>query len=72
MMVFLCLCITLMIFGFYSYPDFKATVGQQRFGATYMTMNNPFFEVINNEIKKAVEAGGLLILDADGDVVLKR
>lgn len=44
-----------MIFGFYSYPDFKATVGQQRFGATYMTMNNPFFEVINNEIKKRLK-----------------
>ena len=65
MMVFLCLCITLMIFGFYSYPDFKATVGQQRFGATYMTMNNPFFEVINNEIKKAVEANGDVLITLD-------
>ena len=65
MMVFLCLCITLMIFGFYSYPDFKATVGQQRFGATYMTMNNPFFEVINNEIKKAVEASGDVLITLD-------
>ena len=48
-----------------SYPDFKATVGQQRFGATYMTMNNPFFEVINNEIKKAVEANGDVLITLD-------
>ncbi len=25
------------------------------FGATYMTMNNPFYEVINNELKKEIE-----------------
>ena len=25
------------------------------FGATYMTMNNPFYEVINNELKKEIQ-----------------
>ena len=28
------------------------------FGATYMTMNNPFYEVINNELKKDIEKEG--------------
>lgn len=28
------------------------------FGATYMTMNNPFYEVINNELKKEIEQNG--------------
>lgn len=28
------------------------------FGATYMTMNNPFYEVINNELKKEIEKKG--------------
>lgn len=28
------------------------------FGATYMTMNNPFYEVINNELKKEIEKEG--------------
>lgn len=28
------------------------------FGATYMTMNNPFYEVINNELKKSIEKRG--------------
>ena len=30
-----------------------------------MTMNNPFFEVINNEIKKAVEANGDVLITLD-------
>ena len=28
------------------------------FGATYMTMNNPFYEVIDEELRNQVEAGG--------------
>ena len=28
------------------------------FGATYMTMNNPFYEVINNELRKEIEQNG--------------
>lgn len=33
------------------------------FGACYMTMNNPFYEVINNELKKEIEKkGGELIV----------
>lgn len=35
------------------------------FGATYMTMNNPFFVVINNEIKSVVEAKGDVLLTMD-------
>lgn len=42
----------------------------RRFGVTYMTMNNPFYEVINNEIKKVVEANGdqLITLDPALDI----
>lgn len=65
MIIVLSVSIILMIFGVYSYPDYKANVGQHRFGATYMTMNNPFFEVINNEIKKAVEANGDVLITLD-------
>lgn len=35
------------------------------FGATYMTMNNPFFVVINDEIKSVVEAHGDVLLAMD-------
>lgn len=30
----------------------------KRFGVTYMTMNNPFYEVINNELLKEIESRG--------------
>lgn len=40
------------------------------FGVSYMTMNNPFYEVINNEIIKVVEKNGdhLITLDPALDV----
>ncbi|MBQ7545125.1 MAG: sugar ABC transporter substrate-binding protein [Synergistaceae bacterium] len=43
----------------------------RKFGATYMTMNNPFFGVMNDAIKAAVEANGdtLITLDPALDAV---
>ena len=43
----------------------------KKFGATYMTMNNPFFGVMNDAIKAAVEANGdtLITLDPALDAV---
>ena len=40
------------------------------FGATYMTMNNPFYEVINNELKKAIEKEGdeLIVRNPELDI----
>lgn len=35
------------------------------FGATYMTMNNPYFVVVNNEIKNVVEANGDILIALD-------
>lgn len=35
------------------------------FGATYMTMNNPYFVVLNNEIKNVVEANGDVLITLD-------
>lgn len=65
MIVFLCVSIVLMIIWYYCYPNFKTDMNQYRFGATYMTMNNPFFTVINNEIKKGVEARGDILITLD-------
>lgn len=36
-----------------------------QFGVTYMTMNNPFYEVINNELKKEIEANGDKLITYD-------
>jgi ribose transport system substrate-binding protein len=43
--------------------------GKRVFGATYMTLNNPFFGVLNNGIKEVVEARGdkLMTLDPSLD-----
>ena len=37
----------------------------KKFGATYMTMNNPFFGAMNEAIKKAVEANGDTLITLD-------
>lgn len=42
------------VYGSYLTPSKTHLV----FGATYMTMNNPFYEVINNELKKEIEKKG--------------
>lgn len=36
-----------------------------KFGATYMTMNNPFFVALNDGIKKVVEANGDSLVTLD-------
>lgn len=36
-----------------------------KFGATYMTMNNPFFEVINETIRATVESNGDILITRD-------
>ncbi len=47
--------------------DFSLTQRESahKFGATYMTMNNPFFEVINETIRATVESNGDMLLTRD-------
>lgn len=45
-----------------------ASVNSQRplkFGATYMTMNNPYFVVLNNSIKEVIESNGDILITRD-------
>jgi ribose transport system substrate-binding protein len=37
----------------------------KKFGATYMTMNNPYFHVVNDSIKEVVEANGDFLITRD-------
>lgn len=37
----------------------------RKFGATYMTMNNPFFHVVNDSIREVVEANGDFLITRD-------
>lgn len=50
----------------YNIPNYS----HQVFGVTYMTMNNPFYEVIDNQLEKVIEANGdqLIILDPSLDI----
>ena len=38
---------------------------QKRFGAVYMTLNNPFYEIIDEEIRTEVEKHGDVLLSRD-------
>lgn len=60
----LAVCLVVSAFG-------VAGAQGKKFGATYMTLNNPFFGVMNDAIKAAVEANGdsLITLDPALDVV---
>lgn len=47
--------------------DFSLTQTESahKFGATYMTMNNPFFEVINETIRSTIESNGDVLITRD-------
>lgn len=54
------------VYGSYLIPSKTHLV----FGATYMTMNNPFYEVINNELKKEIKKKGdeLIVRNPELDI----
>lgn len=53
---------------FWSPSDLSArqTEDQRVFGATYMTMNNPYFQVLDTQIRSLVELQGDILLTRDG------
>ncbi len=42
------------------------------FGATYVTLNNPFFEVIDEEMRNVIEAQGDIMLTMDPELSLEK
>ena len=66
-MVLLPLLITVYLL-FWSPKDVSARqTGQQRtFGATYMTMNNPYFQVLDTQIRGLLELNGDVLITRDG------
>lgn len=63
---FMILIIFTVTYNIYTAPVAKHKV----FGVSYMTMNNPFYKIINNEILKVVEKNNdtLITLDPELDV----
>ena len=45
---------------------------RHKFGAVYMTLNNPFYEIIDEEIRSAVENNGDILLSRDPALSVKR
>lgn len=66
LIVIVSIVIILLIYWSYEFPLSSHRV----FGVTYMTMNNPFYEVINNELLKSIEENGdeLITLDPALDI----
>lgn len=60
------------IFGIY-FLGYKPPSRQNRvFGVTFMTMNNPFYEVINNELWKVIENNGDALITLDPVLDIKK
>lgn len=64
--ILLVVTISLGIFSGCGYINLKSdTPKSYKFGATYMTLNNPFFVLLNNGIKDVVEANGDTLIALD-------
>ncbi len=46
-------------------PELPENHEPRVFGATYMQMNNPYFEILNNSIKEVVESNGDILITRD-------
>lgn len=61
---FLSLSVSVVLFINYLY--YVVPISNKKvFGVTYMTMNNPFYEVINNQLKKIIEENGDQLITLD-------
>lgn len=58
---------SILLFGCAVFNDAKTTndSSPKKFGSTYMTMNNPYFDILNDGIKEVVEANGDFLITRD-------
>ena len=50
----------------------RQTENRRKFGAVYMTLNNPFYEVVDEEIRTAVENRGDVLISRDPALSVER
>lgn len=70
-MTYIIITLVLLMICIVTYNIYITPISRHKvFGVTYMTMNNPFYKIINNEILKAVEKNNdtLITLDPELDV----
>ncbi len=68
------LALTICLFFLYNFSKSNLINFNQlpvKFGATYMTMNNPFFNVINSQINSTVEANGDILITLDAQLSIE-
>lgn len=74
-LILLCTLLCIAVTQLYDYTKKNITGGESDpilFGATYMTLNNPFFEVIDNEMRNVIEANGDMMITMDPQLSLTR
>lgn len=54
-----------LLFGYSGDLSAGQTEDRRIFGATYMTMNNPYYQVLDDQLRSAVEARGDVLLTRD-------
>ena len=68
--------IALLLAGFYHFVETDYSLRQnehrRKLGAVYMTLNNPFYEVIDEEIRTVVENHGDILISRDPALSVKR
>ncbi len=63
------------LFELYTFSEHQLANGQERpilFGSTYMTLNNPFFDVINEEMRNVIESNGDVLITMDPELSLEK
>ena len=68
--------LALLLAGFYHFVETDYSLRQnehrRKLGAVYMTLNNPFYEVIDEEIRTVVENHGDILISRDPALSVKR
>lgn len=66
---------TVGLFYFYNFSEQQLADAKEKpilFGSTYMTLNNPFFDVINEEMRNVIEANGDVLITMDPELSLDK
>lgn len=71
-MTLCCALLCAVLLSFYTKASLVSKKDPLLFGATYMTMNNPFYEVIDEELHNQVEANGDVMITMDPQLSVER
>ncbi|MEG0469755.1 substrate-binding domain-containing protein [Amedibacillus sp. YH-ame6] len=70
---FFVLSLTVLQFKNYAQNEISAVKAKPiKFGATYMTLNNPFFDLIDSELRNVIEANGDVLTTMDPQLSIER